>query len=145
MGFVPARLWPFVACNRPTCAAGNRACRRPFRPPSNLIRLLTQFAGIFSGFVSCRHLAAKPEKFVAYREGGLKGRLQARLPATRKAHAEMALRATRGMKTRRSITNRPPDAIRAHMRSRQQEVFDHKLKHVPRRRDKWQEPTTRME
>jgi hypothetical protein len=31
---------------------------------------------------------AKPEKFVAYRAGGLKGRLQARLPATRKAKAE---------------------------------------------------------
>jgi len=41
----------------------------------------------FSGFMSRRHPAAKPEKFVAYREGGLKGRLQARLPATRKAKA----------------------------------------------------------
>jgi hypothetical protein len=30
---------------------------------------------------------AKPEKFVGYGEGGLKGRLQARLPATRKAKA----------------------------------------------------------
>jgi hypothetical protein len=27
-----------------------------------------------------RHHAAKPEKFVAYREGGLKGRLQDCLP-----------------------------------------------------------------
>jgi hypothetical protein len=37
----------------------------------------------FSGFVSRRDHAAKPGKFVAYREGGLKGRLQAGLPATR--------------------------------------------------------------
>ena len=39
-----------------------------------------------SGFMSHRHPAAKPEKFVAYREGGLKGHLQARLPA-RKANS----------------------------------------------------------
>jgi hypothetical protein len=37
----------------------------------------------FSGFVSRWHHTSKPGKFVAYREGGLKGRLQARLPATR--------------------------------------------------------------
>jgi hypothetical protein len=30
-------------------------------------------------------VTAKPEKFFAYRRGGLKGRLQARLPATQKA------------------------------------------------------------
>lgn len=30
----------------------------------------------------------EPTAFVAYREGGLKGRLQARLPAPRKAKAE---------------------------------------------------------
>jgi hypothetical protein len=44
-------------------------------------------AGILA-FVSRRYPAAKPEKFVAYREGGLKGRLQPRLPAARKAKAE---------------------------------------------------------
>ena len=43
--------------------AGNRACRRPFRPPSN--RPLTLFAAYFSGFVSRRHPVAKPEKFAA--------------------------------------------------------------------------------
>jgi hypothetical protein len=42
----------------------------------------------FSGFVSSGMETAKPEKFVAYRDGGLKGRLQARLPATRKAKAD---------------------------------------------------------
>jgi hypothetical protein len=46
----------------------------------------------FSGFVSSRHRAAKPENFVAYREGGLKGRLPARLPGTIACH-----------------TNRPPN------------------------------------
>jgi len=39
----------------------------------------------FSGCVSSGIAAAKRGKFVAYRGGGLKGRLQARLPATRKA------------------------------------------------------------
>jgi hypothetical protein len=42
----------------------------------------------FSGFVSRWQPAAKPGKFVAYGEGGLKGRLQARLPATRKTKGE---------------------------------------------------------
>ena len=36
----------------------------------------------------CRHPAAKPEKFVAYQNGGLKGRLQARLPAARMAKVQ---------------------------------------------------------
>jgi hypothetical protein len=57
---------PFVACRRPPCVAGNRACRRPFRPPSN--RPLTPVRRHFSGFVFRRHSAAKPEKFVAYRK-----------------------------------------------------------------------------
>jgi len=38
--------------------------------------------GIFSSFVSSVIKKAKPEKFVVYRDGDLKGRLQARLPAT---------------------------------------------------------------
>jgi len=63
-----SRLWPFATCRRPPCVAanraGNRACRRPFRPPSN--RPLTQFAGILRLRVR-RHPAAKPEKF-AYRK-----------------------------------------------------------------------------
>jgi hypothetical protein len=47
--------------------------------------------GYFSGFVPSGIEAAKPAKFVAYREGGLKGRLQARLPAARKANAEKSM------------------------------------------------------
>jgi len=42
----------------------------------------------FSGFVSAGTETAKPEKFITYREGGLKDRLQAGLPATRMAKAE---------------------------------------------------------
>jgi len=44
--------------------------------------------GHFSDFAFSNIETAKPEKFAAEREGGLKGRLQARLPATRKAKAE---------------------------------------------------------
>jgi hypothetical protein len=53
-------------------AWGNRACRRPFRPPSNLNRPLTQLSRILSGFVSRRHRAAKPRKFVSKPGGRLK-------------------------------------------------------------------------
>ena len=59
------RLWPFVACRRPPCVAGNRACRRPFRPPSN--RPLTQ-SQVFLRLRVRRHPAAKPEKLIAYRK-----------------------------------------------------------------------------
>ena len=41
-GLKPAPgLWPFIACGRLSSGAGNRACRRPFRPPSNLNKPLT--------------------------------------------------------------------------------------------------------
>jgi hypothetical protein len=80
-------LWPFMTYS----GAGNRACRRPFRPPSNLNRPPTLLAGIFSGFVSRRDGAAKPEKFVSKPGGRLKavGTLwaQPRLDAPRKAKA----------------------------------------------------------
>jgi hypothetical protein len=67
-------LWPFLwhAGGRLVWQAiepGNRACRRPSNRTTHAVR------AYFSGFVSRRHLAAKPWKFVAYREGGLKGRL----------------------------------------------------------------------
>jgi hypothetical protein len=72
--------------------AGNRACRRPLRPPSNLNRLLTQMARIFSGFGSRRPGAAKPERFVSKQAGRLKavGALWAQpgLAAARKAKSE---------------------------------------------------------
>jgi hypothetical protein len=42
----------------------------------------------FSGFVSSGMETAKSEKFVAYRDGGLKGRMQARLLTTRIAKVE---------------------------------------------------------
>jgi len=63
-----------------------RRLRRPFRPPSN--RPLTQFAGISSA--SC--FAGIPQRSLRNSSrignGGLKGRLQARLPATRMAKVE---------------------------------------------------------
>jgi len=42
----------------------------------------------FSGFVCCGIETAKPEKFVAYRDGGLKGRLQADCLPHEKTKAE---------------------------------------------------------
>jgi hypothetical protein len=62
--------------------AGNLACRRPFRPPS-------LYATTFSGFAARSMRDAKPKKIrancvpeLSSFDGGLKGRLQARLPAT---------------------------------------------------------------
>jgi len=76
----------------PPGGAGNRVCRRPFRPPSNLNKPLTQLARIFSGFVSRRHRAAKPEEFVSKPGGRLKAGdalwAQPGLAASRKAKAE---------------------------------------------------------
>jgi len=48
-----------------------------------------------------RHLAAKPENSPPIGNGGLKGRLQARLPATRKAKADWRGAPPKGMKTRK--------------------------------------------
>jgi hypothetical protein len=60
----------------------------------------------FSGFVSRKHRAAKPEKFVAYGAGGLKGRLQARLPATRKAKGDGRAEARRRLESATRSSNR---------------------------------------
>jgi len=62
--------------------------RRPFRPSSNRNRHFTQFAGVFSGFVSRRHRAAKPEEFISKRGGRLKASLQPGLAAPREAKVQ---------------------------------------------------------
>jgi len=74
------------------CVTGNRACRRPFRPPSN--RPLTQFVRIFPASCLAGILRRSPRNSSGVEYGGLKGRLQARLPATRKAKPEVRAQLT---------------------------------------------------
>jgi hypothetical protein len=53
-------------------AAGNRACRRPFQAAVDTEPATHKLGTHFSGFVSRRHRAAKPEKFASSHGGGLK-------------------------------------------------------------------------
>jgi len=80
LGF--GRLWGAVGGPvwQAIVPAGGRSGRRPTDH--------SRSSQVFPGFVSRWQPAAKPGKFVAYGEGGLKGRLQARLPATRKTKGE---------------------------------------------------------
>jgi len=73
-------LWPFVW--QAIVPAGGLSGRRP--TDHHAVR------NLFLRLHVSRHQTTKPEKFVAYRAGGLKGRLQSRLPAARMAKAEQA-------------------------------------------------------
>jgi hypothetical protein len=59
-------------CSRPPGGAGNRACRRPFQAAVDTEPATHKLGTHFSGFVSRRHRAAKPEKFASIQGGGLK-------------------------------------------------------------------------
>src|ERR1700683_4816180 len=61
-------------------AAGNLACRRPFRPP---FPIRDEFLRLRCGMPAKHEAGEMPANWVSgVFEGGLKGRLQARLPAT---------------------------------------------------------------
>jgi hypothetical protein len=59
-------------CSRPPGGSGNRACRRPFQAAVDTEPATHKLGTHFSGFVSRRHRAAKPEKFASSQGGGLK-------------------------------------------------------------------------
>jgi hypothetical protein len=63
-------------------AAGNLACRRPFRPP---FPIRDEFLRLRCPMPAKHEAGEMPANWVSgLYGGGLKGRLQARLPATRK-------------------------------------------------------------
>jgi len=97
----PSRLWPFAPMNH-CCGRGadTRVCSAETHLGAALWDTLqlvqssaARPAGYSSGFVSSGIEKTKPEKFAAHRDGGLKGRLQAGLPATQTGNksAEMSL------------------------------------------------------